>query len=461
MASPFRRQKVKELGGDGKELCDVLAVCGDHIVVFSDKEVAFQANCDLKLAWSRWYRRAVEASVKQLRGAGRWLMKEQDKLYADRACTIPLPFELPLPERAKMHFVAVASGAADACRGWLGGDGSLMINIGADSDHPFDVPNVFDGIFVHVFDEITLPHVLRQLDTVTDLVGYLSAKERLIPAGKTLVAPSEAEILAYYYLNRESNQKNPLLPPKGADRIYLDQGFAQDFYQRPEVQYTAKLNQISRLWDSVIEEFTTHLQGGSLIPMYGPTVPEKVEVALRQMALEPRHSRRVLSEHLWDKATGVAKGAWSARVAQSLSRPRDMYAFVVMDPIFPNGMFPEAADYRELRRKYLEGYVFAVAASFDNLDQVIGIATECGSVNPGRSHDIIQFRVADLDEEDINYGEAFKKATGVLARTTRFQTRTSFEFEKPEGATVAVKGRRTERRSTSRKKKRNRKDRRR
>jgi hypothetical protein len=55
--------------GVGKELCDLLVVCGDDIIILSDKSIEWQKTVDFHVAWSRWYRRAVEKSVAQIRGA--------------------------------------------------------------------------------------------------------------------------------------------------------------------------------------------------------------------------------------------------------------------------------------------------------------------------------------------------------------------------------------------------------
>ena len=59
--------------GDGKELCDLLVVCGDHVLIFSDKAVAWPNGDDPQIAWKRWYRRAIQKSVDQIRGAERWI----------------------------------------------------------------------------------------------------------------------------------------------------------------------------------------------------------------------------------------------------------------------------------------------------------------------------------------------------------------------------------------------------
>ncbi len=76
----------KEHGkGNGKELTDLLVVCGDDVVIFSDKSITWPGGDDVGLSWSRWYRRAVEASVKQIRGAERWIRRYPDRIFVDSA----------------------------------------------------------------------------------------------------------------------------------------------------------------------------------------------------------------------------------------------------------------------------------------------------------------------------------------------------------------------------------------
>jgi hypothetical protein len=68
----FRDQKSSGRG-DGKELCDLLVVFGDDILIFSDKSCAFPDTGNLQLDWSRWFRKAVIKSAEQIWGAERWL----------------------------------------------------------------------------------------------------------------------------------------------------------------------------------------------------------------------------------------------------------------------------------------------------------------------------------------------------------------------------------------------------
>ena len=60
------RDQGRVRNGGGKEVCDLLVVCGRDVVIFSDKSCDFPATGNLKTDWSRWYKRAIKNSTKQL-----------------------------------------------------------------------------------------------------------------------------------------------------------------------------------------------------------------------------------------------------------------------------------------------------------------------------------------------------------------------------------------------------------
>jgi hypothetical protein len=82
----FYNKKQKDKG-DGKELCDLLVVCGDDIIVFSDKAITYSSDKPVKTAWSRFYRKAIQASVDQINGADRIISQFPEKIFTDPACT--------------------------------------------------------------------------------------------------------------------------------------------------------------------------------------------------------------------------------------------------------------------------------------------------------------------------------------------------------------------------------------
>jgi hypothetical protein len=57
----------------GKELCDVLVICDPHVIVISVKDIQLKSTEDPSVDWKRWQRKAIEESIKQIKGAIRWL----------------------------------------------------------------------------------------------------------------------------------------------------------------------------------------------------------------------------------------------------------------------------------------------------------------------------------------------------------------------------------------------------
>ena len=212
--------------GDGKELCDLLVVCGDHILIFSDKTVAFPESEDKALSWKRWWRRAIAKSVDQIRGAERWIAQFPDRIFIDRQCTQKLPIALPPPDRRKVHGIVVALGAGRASKEYFGGGiGSLLVAPAIKGAEHWEGDNVMpfmvgdadpDGPFVHVLDDATLDIVLGELNTIRDLAAYLTKKEALIRSGKLISAGGEEDLVAYYMTHMSPAGEHDFTKPDGS-----------------------------------------------------------------------------------------------------------------------------------------------------------------------------------------------------------------------------------------------------
>ncbi len=302
--------------GDGKELCDLLVVCGDHILIFSDKTVSWPSGDNTSLAWKRWYKRAILKSVNQIRGAERWIAQFPDRVFLDRQCKQPLPIMLPPPERRKIHGIVVALGAGEACKKhFSGGIGSLFIHPdirgdahwNGDEVMPFVVGDVDpNGPFVHVLDDATLDIVFGELDTVRDLTAYLSKKERLIRSGCLISAAGEEELVAYYMTHMNSSGEHDFTKPDGTafgenDHVSFDAGFYNDLLKNEQYRSKKAADNVSYLWDELIKEFTTNmLAGTTVVPKGTPFVLSDLEQGVRHMALVPRFKRRLFGEAILD-----------------------------------------------------------------------------------------------------------------------------------------------------------------
>jgi hypothetical protein len=184
----YRDQGQTANSKEGKEVCDLLVVFENHVIIFSDKDCKFPDTGNITLDWSRWYRKAVLRSADQVWGAERWIKSHPDRLFLDRACTRRFPIQLPDLSNARFHRVVVAHDASRRCRELLGGSGSLMIvpriiesmHYEGDDVHPFHIGQVDPARgFVHVLDDTSLNVLLVNLDTISDFVSYLSRRKPL------------------------------------------------------------------------------------------------------------------------------------------------------------------------------------------------------------------------------------------------------------------------------------------
>jgi hypothetical protein len=296
-----RDQGRKNKRGDGKELCDLLVVFGNDVIIFQDKECAFGNSGNLQLDWSRWYRAAIQEGAKQIWGAERWIKENPSLIFLDRLCTQPFPFDFPGPSLARYHRIIVAHGASERCKQELGGSGSLMIMANAIdavnnsvTNSPFAIGQIdpTKGA-VHVFDDTTLEVVLQTLDTVVDFVAYLTKKEAFLSRVPSLYAAGEEELLAEYLtrLNAEG-EHDFVFPPNSF--VIIEEGAWSEFCNNQQRIRQLKANKNSYVWDDIIEEFNKHNLAATQHYVSHPL--KDIELPLRLLASENRTSRRLLSE---------------------------------------------------------------------------------------------------------------------------------------------------------------------
>lgn len=310
---------------EGKEVCDLLAVFDRHVFLFSDKYCAFPATGDIRVDWSRWFKRAVWKGAEQVWGAERWIREHPDRLFCDPACTVRLPINLPAPAQTIFHRIVVAHGAGQRCVQQFGGSASLMIApsiVGKQHFEPSSEATPFTiGTldprrgFVHVMDDFTLDVVLRTVDTVSDLAGYLEAKEELITSGRLIHAAGEEELLAHYLKNADETGRHIFAMRGDATHISLGEGVWENFQTRPERLAQLKANRVSYAWDALINEFIkTALTGNRFFPT-DYTVAQ-TEAVLRLMASESRTERRALAKALLE-ALDLGRGRRPVRPSPS------------------------------------------------------------------------------------------------------------------------------------------------
>jgi hypothetical protein len=412
--APYRDQKQHGVG-DGKELCDLLVVCGDHIIIFSEKTIAWP-SVNKNVAWRRWSKNAIRDAIKQIKGAERWIAEHPERIFLDRKCKVPFPLNLPLPAEQKIHRIVVANGAADACRSSLKtASGSLIIDptIRGDAHWPSDEKDIRpfrvgdidpDGPLVHVLNEDALDVVMRELDTITDFTAYLTKKEKFIRSGKLAVAEGEENLVAYYSIRINDDEGvHDFVVDEPSKAITIDREQYTEYTTNPQYFAKKQADKISYLWDAIIQGFTKRmLDGTSLVPEGFEFDLSKAELAVRYMALEGRFVRRSHSEAI---RGALEKGMDSdrfSRVMMTADGSTDSAtAFFIQTVKYQTFMNENGgySQYRKVRSNHLQIYAEGLLEKYPHLKRVIGIGREPPEQEHGVSEDLLYMEQVEWTEE--------------------------------------------------------------
>jgi hypothetical protein len=389
----------------GQEVCDLLVIFENHILIFSDKACEFPDTGNAEVDWKRWFRRAITRSTKQVRGAERWIRKFPDRLFLDTLCTVPFPLEVPDLASANFHRVIVAHGATNRCRDELGGRGSLIIAPDVIGDErPFHTGNIDSGQgYIHVLDDVSLEIVMGELDTITDFVDYLSSKEQLILGGNLQLAAGEENLLAHFLFPIEGKDKNQFVLPADGSRLAIADGLWNEFDVDPYRIQRRQDNEVSYFWDHIIETFSKQSAENRLYYSTHPGI-YGVAATFRIPARETRTRRRMLSIALSELvADNPPPGFAQRRIVQSEERPGICYAFLLVSR---NSTEQTPNEYRHARQVFLNMFCEAVKIQFPDTEDIIGIATELERYGP-RSFDVVYRDARIFTEEERERAEAF------------------------------------------------------
>jgi hypothetical protein len=412
---------IKDGKGPGQQVCDLLVVFENDIIIFSVKASEFPSTGDLHVDWNRWFGRAVEEALDQIRGAQRWIKAHPDRLFLDRACTQPIPVRIPNPAVARIHRIAVVQGAATRCRAELGGRGSLRIVpdiIGPqhrarfeDGGQPFAVGQLDPNLgFVHVFDETSLESVLREIDTISDFINYLTWKEQLVRDGRLASVPGEPELLAYYLERlRETNRYIPELPAE-VDRLTLDEGIWDAFATSIAREARRRANEPSYLIDRLIERTSDSAYSGMQAGGSSPGVAGAANI-MRFLAREPRTRRRIVGMAVADLFESTPESHFAATTVVHPSQPGDPYYVILL--VSPHHLGQSYDEYCEMRLWMLDETCRAVRYQFPHAEDIVGIATDLSS-GRGSSELMVYYDGRTFIESDAIAAQELIEQTGAL-----------------------------------------------
>ena len=355
---------------EGKELCDVLVVFGDDVIIMSDKVIGYNDEKEAKIAWNRWYRKAVLASVAQLRGALKTIKRSPETIHLDARISSPFPLKFPDVDRARYHLVAVAHGSEDQCIRHFGVpslrldsrllDGAELLSVG-----------VYFPEFVHVINRTTLDALFECFDTTADLVKYLTTKEALL-TGEHVRLTGEEDLIGSYMRNRRPDGAAPL------DLLcdVLDDGvrgvpageWASLSIEQSFLERKALLGP-SYLIDRIIEQLASEYRAGRMLTGQDEGLAYHA-AAFRVLAAESRMARMLIGLAVIDILHEHPSTFWST-VVESTDQSGVLYLWLIY-PHVPVDVSDEAL---EATIGYeLEKYMFVAMGKFPESHTVLGVA---------------------------------------------------------------------------------------
>ena len=419
------------------ELCDLIVVFDEHVILFSDKDIEYPNTADEKTAWARWFKKAVWKSAKQLWGAERHIAELGVDIYIDEKCDENIP--VSLPDKMKIHRIAVARGVSTKIKNVFGGSGTLFLNteLKGFDDHitnPFHI-GVLDTSkgYIHVFDEDTLDLIMKELDTVSDFIQYIEDKEEFA-SRKSFFAAGEEELLAFYIydVNNKGERRFPM--EENVDSVSVTEGMWDKYVYSTEYQTRDVANRGSYYWDYLIDKFTELILNNDLEPLFDDVDIRDTEIALRLMAKENRFQRRSLSQSLQEF---LVRSAENYRDARAIFRNKNnpTYLFVTLEQSNESW-----TNYRRERRALLFAYCLALKLRKPKTQTVIGLATEPGLLNEGRSEDLIFYDMTHwTPENDLQAKHAVERFGLLKTQTEVYYNGTEYSDEVTETVKTSPK----------------------
>jgi hypothetical protein len=364
---------------DGHELCDLLAVFGEYVFIFFDRENQLPEvpDKDPQVLWDRWKRNVVDRQVKTSHGAERYIRSGRS-IFLDAKRTTPFPIAIDL-QKAVVHKIIVAHGAKEACERASEQNiyGSLAITYcesEGGSTHPFHI-EIDKRNPVHIFDSHNLPIVLGELNTISDFSDYLHEKVRAVAKFDSLVYCGEEDLLGHYLLNYDKTTEQHIIGTKRDDvnGVMIGEGEWRDFIKTGIYKNTKNEDRVSYFWDELIQRTCQNALDGTLS---GNSDLLRGESAIFEMVKEPRFIRRSLADKIRLAVVNFPDHpSQLTRQVTFLPSFRPEVGYVFFQLRVPDSMRREP-DYLDKRRTLLEIACGAARNKFTHLTKVIGIGMD-------------------------------------------------------------------------------------
>jgi hypothetical protein len=430
---------------DGDELCDLIVVFENDVLVFFDRENRrFDDNPqDQHLAWKRWRKATIDKQIASAHGAERYIRMDRS-IYLDAKKAQPFPIPIDLG-KARIHKIVVAHGIREACKNSSPSNvsGSLAISYEPSDSDRFDQPffvEIDRDNPVHILDTENLEIALNELDTIYDFTSYLNAKLEAIQRHQFLNYCGEEDAIAHYFLNFDDKRKCHMIGTLDEfTNVHIGEGEWVDFANSSSYAMRKEANKTSYFWDNLLQITSKNALNGTV---KGNSDPFRGKSALHYMAKDPRFMRRGLSDHMLESIENFPD--LSDAITRNVSLMDSYYkgtkyAFLQIRVV---GLGLGIDEHREFRSGMLEVACAAAKLKFPETERVIGIAIDAPKfATASNAEDLLLMEFNDWNEDKkAHYTQLNSELRFFATPQMKMVKRTMSEFPKlPKSTTLAAK----------------------
>ena len=411
----------------GKELCDILVIFDNNIIIFSVKDIKYNEEKGMA-GWKRWKRKAIDESIEQINGAEKWLRKYPNKIFTDSTCKQSIPIKIK--NDMKMYRILVAHGVSEYIKKIPGNtSGSLGIKYSDDKnldEIPYFIELPKSPIY-HIFDSSNLEIVLKELDTITDFINYLKEKEKAIKNSKIVSYTSEEDVLGQYMRTIEyETGKHYILKDTNYNKIVNFENNIWNIFSN-SIEYKEKkyLDKTSYLWDEYLKQLCEFALNGELrgnIDVFQDDSP------IKEMAKESRFHRRILSDGIIQAVNYFPEIAdeYTRHVRFIMSEDnKSAYVFLQIK-------YNEQEDYEKIVRLKRRQMMNIACGTLKNkhsfLKKIIGIAINSPKHHIYADQDYILLDCKKWTREDRSYYYNLNKDFNFWKQKNELKVMNSFEY---------------------------------
>lgn len=408
----YTDQNKKNETSVGKELCDLLVIFENHIIIFSDKNCNFNdipsgklSDKELDIKWKRWYKKSIEKSAGQIYKAEDWIRNHSDRIFLDDKCKKKFPFDIVNKKDVIIHRIVVTHSITDICKKYTGNKyGSFFIDsniIGSEQEFSIGYINEYKK-FVHILNDFSLNLLMKELDTASDFINYLTRKEELFQ-NADIIAFGEEDMLARYLSITDDKGVHNFIDKKNNDFFNKDDKkhnliiFEKDAWENinnnPQYLNKKKADEISYVWDYLLEKSIKHYMSGTQLYKNELTNMDEDMQMFTILSSFNRFERRNIAKSIITFAKNIGKGERGTR--QMMLNDN----IILLIAIIPRYKTDEKI-FREKRRNLLENYIIASKIEHMSINKFIGLAIESID-SPNESEDFVYLDTSDWNDDDI------------------------------------------------------------